>query len=70
MKRQLVILTSIPLNFHSYHFSKTMFGSINHIDMQTKLSPYSIASDCTNLTDIRDSINELLDEMKELVLEN
>lgn len=46
-----------------------MFDSINHIDMKTKLSPYTIASNCTDLTDIRDGINEIQDEMKRLVSE-
>lgn len=35
--------------------------------MKTKLSPYTIASNCTDLTDIRDGINEIQDEMKRLV---
>ena len=34
--------------------------------MKTKLSPYTIASNCTDLTDIRDGINEIQDEMKGL----
>lgn len=46
-----------------------MFNPINHIDMKTKLSPYSIASNCTDLTDIRDGINEIHEEMKRLVSE-
>ena len=46
-----------------------MFDSINHIDMKTKLSPYTIASNCTDLTDIRDGIKEIQDEMKRLVSE-
>lgn len=37
--------------------------------MKTKLSPYTIASNCTGLTDIRDGINEIQDEMKRLVSE-
>lgn len=37
--------------------------------MKTELSPYIIASNCTNLTDIRDGINEIQDEMKRLVSE-
>ena len=37
--------------------------------MKTKLSPYTIASNCTDLTDIRDGINEIQDEMKRLVSE-
>ena len=45
------------------------FNPINHIDMKTKLSPYTIASNCTDLTDIRDGINEIQDEMKRLVSE-
>ena len=32
--------------------------------MKTKLSPYTIASNCTDLTDIRDGINEIQDEIK------
>lgn len=35
--------------------------------MKTKLSPYTIASNCTDLTDIRDGINEIQDKMKRLV---
>lgn len=46
-----------------------MFNLVNHIDMKTKLSPYTIASNCTDLTDIRDGINEIQDEMKRLVSE-
>lgn len=38
--------------------------------MKQKLSPYTIASNCTDLTDIRDGINEILDEIKRLVSEN
>lgn len=38
--------------------------------MKTKLSPYTIASNCTDLTDIRDGINEIQDEMKKLVSES
>ena len=37
--------------------------------MKTKLSPYTIASNCTDLTDIRDGINEIQDEIKRLVSE-
>ena len=37
--------------------------------MKTKLSPYTIASNCTDLTDIRDGINEIQDKMKRLVSE-
>ena len=37
--------------------------------MKTKLSHYTIASNCTDLTDIRDGINEIQDEMKRLVSE-
>lgn len=37
--------------------------------MKTKLSPYTIASNCTDLTDIHDGINEIQDEMKRLVSE-
>lgn len=46
-----------------------MFNYINHMDMKTKLSPYTIASNCTDLTDIRDGISEIQDEMKRLVSE-
>lgn len=46
-----------------------MFDSLIHIDMKTKLSPYTIASNCTDLIDIRDGINEIQDEMKRLVSE-
>lgn len=35
--------------------------------MKTKLSPYTIASNCTDLTDIRDGINEIQDEIKRLL---
>lgn len=35
--------------------------------MKIKLSPYTIASNCTDLTDIRDGINEIHEEMKRLV---
>lgn len=37
--------------------------------MKTKLSPYTIASNCTDLTDIRDGINAIQEEMKRLVSE-
>lgn len=37
--------------------------------MKTELSPYTIASNCTDLTDIRDGINEIQEEMKRLVSE-
>lgn len=37
--------------------------------MKIKLSPYTIASNCTDLTDIRDGINEIQEEMKRLVSE-
>mgnify|MGYP006955345033 FL=1 len=37
--------------------------------MKIKLSPYTIASNCTDLTDIRDGINEIHEEMKRLVSE-
>ena len=37
--------------------------------MIRKLSPYTIASNCTDLTDIRDGINEIQEEMKRLVSE-
>ena len=35
--------------------------------MKTKLSPYTIASNYTDLTDIRDGINEIQAEMKSVV---
>lgn len=38
--------------------------------MKPKLSPYTIASNCTDLTDIRDGRHEILDEIKRLVSEN
>lgn len=38
--------------------------------MKPRLSPYTIASNCTDLTDIRDGINEIQDEIKRLVSEN
>lgn len=44
-----------------------MFNSIIHIDMKTKLSPYTIASNCTDLIDIRDGINEIQNEMKNII---
>ncbi len=37
--------------------------------MKTTLSPYTIASNCTDLTDICDGINEIQEEMKRLVSE-
>lgn len=37
--------------------------------MKTELSPYTIASNCTDLNDIRDGINEIQDEIKRLVSE-
>ena len=37
--------------------------------MKTRLSPYTIASNGTDLTDIRDGINEIQDEMKRLISE-
>ena len=37
--------------------------------MKVRLSPYTIASNCTDLTDICDGINEIQDEMKRLVSE-
>lgn len=37
--------------------------------MKTELSPYTIASNCTDLTDVRDGINEIQEEMKRLVSE-
>lgn len=37
--------------------------------MKTKLSPYTIASNCTDLADIRDGIYEIQDEIKRLVSE-
>lgn len=46
-----------------------MFNSIIHIDMKTKLSPYTIASNCTDLIDIRDGINEIQNEMKKIISE-
>lgn len=38
--------------------------------MKPRLFPYTIASNCTDLTDIRDGINEIQDEIKRLVSEN
>ena len=37
--------------------------------MKVRLSPYTIASNCTDFTDICDGINEIQDEMKRLVSE-
>lgn len=54
---------------HHTRATDIMFNPINHIDMKTKLSPYTIASNCTDLTDIRDGINEIQEEMKRLVSE-
>lgn len=54
---------------HPTRTTDIKFNPINHIDMKTKLSPYTIASNCTDLTDIRDGINEIQDEMKRLVSE-
>lgn len=54
---------------HPTRTTDIMFNPINHIDMKTKLSPYTIASNCTDLTDIRDGINEIQKEMKRFVSE-
>ena len=54
---------------HPTRTTDIKFNPINHIDMKTKLSPYTIASNCTDLTDIRDGINEIQEEMKRLVSE-
>ncbi len=54
---------------HPTRTTDIKFNPINHIDMKTKLSPYTIASNCTDLTDIRDGINEIQDEIKRLVSE-
>lgn len=54
---------------HPTRTTDIKFNPINHIDMKTKLSPYTIASNCTDLTDIRDGINEIQGEMKRLVSE-
>ena len=54
---------------HPTRTTDIKFNPINHIDMKTKLSPYTIASNCTDLTDIRDGINEIHEEMKRLVSE-
>ena len=54
---------------HPTRTTDIKFNPINHIDMKTKLSPYTIASNCTDLTDIRDGINEIQDEMKRLISE-
>ena len=62
----------MTLWIYARHHTRTTdikFNPINHIDMKTKLSPYTIASNCTDLTDIRDGINEIQDEMKKLVSE-
>ena len=54
---------------HPTRTTDIKFNPINHIDMKTELSPYTIASNCTDLTDIRDGINEIQDEIKRLVSE-
>lgn len=54
---------------HPIRTTDIKFNPINHIDMETKLSPYTIASNCTDLTDIRDGINEIQEEMIKLVSE-
>ena len=54
---------------HPIRTTDIKFNPINHFDMIRKLSPYTIASNCTDLTDIRDGINEIQDEMKRLVSE-
>ena len=54
---------------HPTRTTNIKFNPINHIDMKTKLSPYTIASNCTDLTDIRDGINEIQNEIKRLVSE-
>lgn len=54
---------------HPTRTTDIKFNPINHIDMKTRLSPYTIASNCTDLTDIRDGINEIQDEMKRLISE-
>lgn len=55
---------------YARHHTRTtdiMFNPIDHFDMKTKLPKYTIASNCTDLTDIRDGINEIQEEMKRLV---
>ena len=42
---------------HPTRTTDIKFNPINHIDMKTKLSPYTIASNCTDLTDIRDAVS-------------
>ena len=54
---------------HPTRTTDIKFNPIEHFDMKIKLSPYTIASNCTDLTDIRDCINEIQDEMKRLVSE-
>lgn len=54
---------------HPTRTTDIKFNPINHIDMKTELSPYTIASNCTDLNDIRDGINEIQDEIKRLVSE-
>lgn len=54
---------------HPTRTTDIKFNPIEHFDMKIKLSPYTIASNCTDLTDIRDGINEIQDEMKRLVSE-
>lgn len=50
---------------HPTRTTDIKFNPIEHFD----ISPYTIASNCTDLTDIRDGINEIQDEMKRLVSE-
>lgn len=54
---------------HPTRTTDIKFNPIDHFDMKIKLSPYTIASNCTDLTDIRDGINEIHEEMKRLVSE-
>ena len=54
---------------HPTRTTDIKFNPIDHFDMKIKLSPYTIASNCTDLTDIRDGINEIQEEMKRLVSE-
>jgi hypothetical protein len=54
---------------HPTRTTDIKFNPIDHFDMKIKLSPYTIASNCTDLTDIRDGINEIHEDMKRLVSE-
>ena len=54
---------------HPTRTTDIKFNPIDLFDMKIKLSPYTIASNCTDLSDIHDGINEIQDEIKRLVSE-